>query len=180
VEVLRYLASLTRPFFLWWWAAITGVATLLSFFEWRSAGMHLSGTAVAIVVGTFFTVVFFAASVIVQGLGWYTQSHRQPVIVKCTAADRESSVEIFQLTSVLPLEPGQVISLLRTLDDRVFCIGMLKVERVASNRYQCVPLWIAPGSRQDLKQGRLPLTHLSASLLLNEKDLSLFKEKAPP
>jgi len=177
MDMIRYLASLTGPFFRWWWAAVTGVATLLSFFEWRSTGAHLSGTAAAIIVGVFLTITFFAASVIVQGFGWYTQSHRQPAIVACTPADRESPVEVFHVTSALPLEPGQVISLHRVMGDRVFCIGMLKVERLVSNRYQCVPLWIAASSKQDLKQGRIPLAHLSASLLLNESDLSRFKEE---
>jgi len=178
MDVLRYLASLTRPFFRWWWAVITGLATLLAFFEWRSTGMQLSSTAVAVIVGVFLTITFFAASVIVQGFGWYTRSHGQPVIVTCTPANPESPLEVFQLTSMLPLEPGQVISLLRTVGDRTFCIGMLKVERIASSRYQCVPLWIAPSSRQDLKRGQIPLAHLSTTLLLNETDLARFKEEA--
>ncbi len=178
MELLRYLRALTQPFFRWWWALLTGVATLLSFFQWQQTGVNLSGVTVALSVCAALTLLFFAGSVITQGFGWYTQSQRQPVVVACTPADKESPVEIFHLTSALPLEPGQVISLLRTMGERVFCIGMLKVERIATGRYQCVPLWIAAGPKQELKQGKIPLSHLSASLLLNETDLLRFRQEA--
>ncbi len=177
MDVVRYLGALTRPFFRWWWALITGLATLLSYFTLQATGVSLTAAQAAMGVFGTLTLAFFAVSVMVEGFGWYRQAHRQPTVVSCTPADAESSPEVFQLTSVLPLDPGQVISLLRAVGDRVVCMGMLKVERLIGERYQCVPLWIAAIHRQDLKQGKIQVAHLSASVLLNESDLTRYREE---
>lgn len=179
MEFIKYLGILLTPFFRWWWALITGVATLLSFFAWKTSGVNFSGTEVSIAVMGFFTLLFFVLSVISQGFTWYIRAYCNPEVIKCSpAAANDSESEIFHLRSQLPLEPGQVISMLRTFDDgRVICMGMVKVERLIGDRYQCVPLWIGAGHRQDLKQGKIQATHLSTSLLLNESDLSRYVEE---
>jgi hypothetical protein len=86
MELVRYIRALTQPFFRWWWALLTGVATLLSFFQWQQKGMNLSGVTVALSVCLVLTLLFFVGSVVTQGFGWHTQSQRQPVVVACTPA----------------------------------------------------------------------------------------------
>ena len=175
MEFLKYLGTLLTPFFRWWWAVITGIATLLSFFAWKADGLNFSGTQIAFAILLFFTLVFLVLSVVSQGFKWYARAYCNPEVIKCSPAANDSESEIFHLTSLLPLEPGQVISMLRTFDDgRVICMGMLKVERLVDDRYQCVPLWLGPGHRQDLKQGKIQAKHLFTSLLLNESDLSRY------
>lgn len=174
MEFVRYLGTLASPFFRWWWALITGIATLLSFFAWKTEGLALSGTQVALAVLIFFTLGFFVLSVLVQGFKWYTRAHHNPEVLTCAPATSDSDSEVFHIRSFLPLEPGQVMSLLRTIDDRVVCMGMLKVERVLSDRYQCIPLWLGAIHRRDLKQGKVQPRLLSISLLINESDLSRY------
>ena len=178
MEFLKYVGTLLTPFFRWWWALITGVATLFSFFAWRTTELNLSGIQAALAVLIFFSMLFLVLSVISQGYKWYIRSYCNPEVIKFSPAANDSETEIFHLKSLLPLEPGQVVSVLRTFDDgRVICMGMLKVERLLSDRYQCIPLWIGPGHRQDLKRGKIKEKHLSTSLLLNESDLSRYIEE---
>ena len=174
MKFFNYLGTIFRPFFCWWWALITGIATLLAFFNWKAKGMTLSGTLVALLFMLFFTLLFLVISVITQGFKWYTKAHCNPEVIACASATPDSKLEVFHIKSLLPLEPGQVISLLRTFDDRVTRVGMLKVERRLNEYYQCVPLWFGSGHRQDLKLGKLQPRHLTASLFLNESDLSRY------
>lgn len=178
MQFIRYLGALTRPFFRWWWALITGVATLLSFFAWRTSGVTLSGLQATVGVCLVLTIAFFALSVVLEGFKWYALSRWQPEVVMCAPADSDSPTEVVHLRSAVSLEPGQVISLLRRFGDRQVCMGMLRVERRIEDRYQCVPVWLAAVHRQHLKQGRIHVAQLSASLFLNETDLRRYVEES--
>ena len=75
MEFGTYLGTLMSPFFRWWWALITGVATLLAFFALKTNGLTLSGTQVALAVLIFFSLVFLMLSVVSQGFKWYSRAH---------------------------------------------------------------------------------------------------------
>ena len=79
------------------------------------------------------------------------------------------------MSSLIPLEPGQVINVLRATERGVGCLGVIKVERVLEPLlYQCAPLWISPMHKNDLASGRVHVAQLSASFLLTETDLLSF------
>lgn len=61
---LSYCRLLFEPFFKWWWAAITGVASILSYLALPESGVVVSklGVAASVLVGLF--LVFLVLSVV--------------------------------------------------------------------------------------------------------------------
>jgi len=74
MEFVKYLGTLMSPFFRWWWALITGIATLLSFFAWKTNGLTLSGTQVALAVLILLSLLFLMLSVVRQSFKWYSRA----------------------------------------------------------------------------------------------------------
>jgi hypothetical protein len=170
-----YLKDLTSVFFKWWWAVITGIASLLPFFGFPGPNIAVSNIAASIVILLTFLLLFLTLSVVVQGYKWYTSANSEPTVESCIPAQSSSDREVFRIRSTTAMEPGRVITILRTTDRGTGCMGMVKVERVAEPLlYQCSPLWLSPMHRNDLAQGKVHVSQLSATFLLNETDLLLF------
>jgi hypothetical protein len=173
-----YLRDLTKAFFKWWWAVITGIASLLPFFGFPGPSITVSNVVASIVILITFSLLFLTISVMVQGYEWYTDTHNEPVVESCIPARSSSEPEVLRIRSTIPLEPGQVITVLRTTDRGTGCLGMVKVDRLVEPLlYQCAPLWISPLHKNDLAQGRVHVSQLSATFLLNETDLLSFAKE---
>jgi hypothetical protein len=66
-----YLAYLFRPFFRWWWAAVTGFASIFSVLVTPQSGLVLRSPSVAIVIFIGFTMAFLTLSALVQSWDLY-------------------------------------------------------------------------------------------------------------
>ena len=176
VIVLLYLKDMLSIFFRWRWAAITGVATLLAFFGVGQAGITLSNYGIALLILFFFLFIFLTISVLVQGYTWFRSAQYSPDVVSCIPARSEPpESEVFQIRSLIPLQVGQVISILRATDRGTGCLGILAVEReLEGYLYQCSPLWISPPHKKDLTEGQLQISQLQATLFLNKSDLQTY------
>ena len=175
MDITAYVTHLLQPFFKWWWAAFTGVLTILGFFG-APDSLTISRLAFAAVLLWVLTGTFLTASVVVQGYGWYRLG-QGPRVVSCAPSASTADPAVFQVKSSLALEPGQVMSVLRTTSHGTGCLGMVKVERrLGGLNYQCRPLWLAPIHKQALAEGRVHVAELSTTLLLNETDLLAYAE----
>jgi hypothetical protein len=179
MSVWSYLRDITGVFFNWWWAAITGIAGLLPLFGFPGSSITISNVQASLVIFLMFTLLFLAISVLVQGYKWYSNAHNSPIVESCVAASSSAEQEVFSIRSIIPLEPGQISTILRTTNRGTGCLGIVKVERVVGPLvYQCIPVWVAPVHKNDLSQNRVHLSELKASLLINEADLYLFAREA--
>ena len=105
--------KLLSVFFNWWWAAVTGVATVIGFFGMLPT-ITLGRTALAVMLFFGLTLLFLTLSVTVQGYAWYRDGHRSPTVVACTPPESAREPEVFKIQSLIPLQPGQVMSILRS------------------------------------------------------------------
>jgi hypothetical protein len=169
-----YILQLIKPFFNWWWAAISAVATLVSFFGMPNS-ITVDKVLIAIMIMVVLALIFLTFSVLTQGFQWFKKIQNPPRVVGFSPASREDELEIFRITSTTPLQPGQVMSLLRTTERATVCMAMVRVERHLENlTYQCRPLWIAPIHRRDLKEGRIHVSQLTTTTRLQESDLMTY------
>jgi hypothetical protein len=172
--MLSTLRCNTSVFFKWWWAVLTAIATFLPLFG-LPARTTVSSWVIAIVLFAFFLLLFLTLAVVSRGYKWYLGSHNAPSIESCLPAIPGQDEEILTISSIYDLELGQILTVLRTTNHGTGCFGIIKVDRrlgSLSDKYQCSPLWIAPGHRNDLAQNQVQPSQLSTSLLLNYNDLA--------
>lgn len=66
-----YLRQIFQPFFRWWWAAITGVASILGFATAPATGITLGPAGVALLLFATFSLLFLTVSVVSISYRWY-------------------------------------------------------------------------------------------------------------
>src|SRR5688500_854755 len=76
----EYASLLLGPFWRWWWAAITGVASLLSFLAVPQGGVTLSKLELSLWVLAGGVVVFLLLSVLTRSWGLF-MAYRGDLIV---------------------------------------------------------------------------------------------------
>src|SRR5258705_9014964 len=82
MPVARYLVAILDAFIKWWWAAITGVASVLGWMMVPSDGVTLGRLAVSILVFFGLLLVFLVASVLVKAYPWYAGAVEQPRVIE--------------------------------------------------------------------------------------------------
>ena len=175
MTVWTYLRELMSVYFKWWWAALTGIASLLPFLGFPGPEITLSSAVASLLVFLACSLLFLTFSVVSQGYTWYTGARNAAVVESCIPAQSSSEPEVFCIRSAVALEPGGVLTILRTTDRGTGCLGMVKVDRVVESLlYQCSPLWISPIHKSDLAQRKVHVSQLSATFMLNETDLLSF------
>ena len=115
--IVGYLSLLLRPFWRWWWSAVTGIASIASYVLAPEAGVTVPrwGVAAAVLVG--FSFFFLALSVLTQG--WELFQGRQADlrvrgIPKCSDYGGEY---IFLLEGHISAQQGTILEILRPLGD---------------------------------------------------------------
>jgi len=150
-----YLAWVSQPFFRWWWAAITGVATLIAF-AWAPQSLTVPQAGVVVVVVAGFGLLFLALAVMVQGWRLYSDRARPFAVVTLQKdSNRDLGSDwVLVLRGPSNLEAGCVLQVSRRLHDGVevpFAI-VKTCGKNASGLHQSVPIWLSPGHLNDFKK----------------------------
>ena len=74
----RFVTELFSVFFRWWWAAITGVFTLLGAIAVPTAGITLGRYEVAGALFLFSFTLFLTLSVVAVAWRWYARIESRP------------------------------------------------------------------------------------------------------
>jgi hypothetical protein len=165
-----YLEFILAPFFRWWWALITGVATLLSYRLTPQGGYQLGAVAALLLTLVCFTLLFATISVLYRG--WLLFRDRYaPLTVQAIQKNRDLGGEwIFVLATGGRMTPGTVVDVHRRLGDLEVPFALVEiVAETAIGTYQAVPRWLAPIHIRDFTAGRFSpaetvvLRHLTAT-----------------
>lgn len=164
MRVWSYVRDLLDLFAKWWWAAITGVASILSWLAIPSEGISVSPTTIALFVFGAMTLVFLTASVMIRGYRWYVNGVQPRLARFIPASETDDTAPCTFVVDFSPasLRPGYLLSLYRDVVGEDVCIALLELDRVldADGHGQCVPLWIAPGHLNELSQARVDIGSL--------------------
>lgn len=153
--VWQYVAWLSRPFFRWWWAVITGVAGLIAF-AWTpdSVTVPQFGVLLAVVVNS--GLLFLTATVLIEG--WRLFSDRtRPFEIVSLQKDKNRDLGsdwVLVMRGPSGVDSGCLLQVNRRLHDGVEVpFAIVKVSgRNALGHHQGVPIWLSPGHLNDFKK----------------------------
>src|SRR5258708_25946873 len=70
-QFVSYFGFLFQPFFRWWWAAVTGFASIFGVLVTPQQGLVLKPSTVALIIFAAFTLAFLTLSTLIQGWKLY-------------------------------------------------------------------------------------------------------------
>lgn len=166
MSVPRYLVAILDAFIKWWWAAITGVASILGWMMVPADGVALGRLAVSILVFFGLLLVFLVASVLVKAYPWYAGAVEHPHVIefvpRAGAAGADEPVCTFVIQEAgWKMTPGHVFGLYSARNEEA-CVAVVRVDRGRHNdsALQCVPIWIAPAHLRELRVDGQAAKHL--------------------
>lgn len=164
---LSYCRLLFEPFFKWWWAAITGVASILSYLALPESGVAVSklGVATGVLVGLF--LLFLVLSVVWQGWLLYAARFaelRVAAINKC----KDYGGEYVVVLRGLRVESGVLLELHRFVGEVEVPVAVVEVMQTNSlGEHQARPLWFAPGHLRDFGTRKYDATDLRVRMAVS-------------
>ena len=148
-----FFKLLFAPFFRWWWAVLTGVMSILSFYGVSNSGLVVPKGWVGFIVFVSLTLLFAAVSAIYQS--WNLFKHRDSNIVVDSfykVEDQDHAYSVI-LSGYLEEGVGTILPIYRKHRGSEVLFAVIKIERVTtSGQYQGVPFWISSGSLRDFKK----------------------------
>jgi hypothetical protein len=135
---LRFLFS---PFFRYWWAALTGCASILAMYVTPTDGITLSGAAV--MTATFVGLTLFFITLSVLGQGWQLYMGRLGGL-QVTTFDRNRDMPegwVFVLVGDLDLAVGTVIDIHKKTGAAEVPLSLVRItSRNSCGAYQAAPI----------------------------------------
>jgi|ERR1041384_6519008 hypothetical protein len=157
-SVFRYVVRLLDVFIKWWWAVLTGVASIASWWAFPT-GFSIGRVAGIFIIFSVLTLLFLTWSVLLQGFQWYVATETHPQIVAFIPRSADPAVS----AGAMPTAPsgcsflvreqgwrltfGHIFGLYRSVEhNEEVCIGILRVDRgrFGDDCVQCTSVWIAP------------------------------------
>ena len=158
-RMTEYLAWLFGPFFRWWWALLTGFASLVGFAWTPQAGVHLSAAGMACLLAATFTLTFLALTVTLQGWKLHKGRWSPFEVIHIRAPTELQSELVFVLRGPETTQVGTLLSVRRDLGDIEVPFALLRVETsTLAGKLQAIPVWTSPGHLNDLSQGKFTAT----------------------
>lgn len=158
---VAYLTLLFQPFFRWWWAAVTGVASILGVLVTPQVGVVLKPSAVCLM--TFGAVMMGCLTLSTLIQGWKLDQNRFPDLrVVAVQKTKEYGGEyVVVLRGDLDAPTGTLVELRRPLGetDTLFALIELRPRTIQGN-FPGVPIWTSPAHQRDLTAGRLAVSEL--------------------
>ena len=117
--ISEYLGWLFQPFFRWWWAAVSGTASIITLWGMPQSGVTFSNATAAIMVLIVSTMTFLTFSVLKQGWSLYWDRNRQLEVVSIRRdKDKAFGADwVFVINGYLPESIGTLVEIRRLLED---------------------------------------------------------------
>jgi hypothetical protein len=152
-----YVRYLSAPFFRAWWAAVTGLASILSLYIASRSEITLSAPVAFTLTFVVFTMVFLVLSVVAQGWALF---QRQATSFTVTQFDRSREVQegwYLVIASGSVIAAGAVLDVHRRVGSAEVPLALVRVTGTNSDgTYQAVPLGrINPAHIREHAAGRL-------------------------
>jgi hypothetical protein len=147
----NYLSWLTAPFFRWWWAAVTGAASLIAF-AWTPQTVSISKPFMLAILLVVSTLLFFALTVTLQGWRLYASRTRFEILNFLRDKNQDLGFEwVMTFRGPPGVDVDRVLQVNRLFDDgRVIPFAIVKVLGLNDDSiYQAVPVWLSPGNLND-------------------------------
>ena len=180
--ISEYLGWLFQPFFRWWWAAVSGTASIVALWWTPQSGVTLSNVTAAITVLIISMLVFLTLSVLIQGCSLYRGRNRSLEVVSIRRdKDKDFNADlVFVIRGYLQESIGTLVEIRRPLEDTEVPFAIVRVVGTTAKGYhQAVPIWISPGHQRDFMRHEFtPRALLAKTTLTYDRVLEAFNERA--
>lgn len=136
-----YLRFLFSPFFRYWWAALTGCASILAIYITPSQGITVSGAAAMTTTFIGLTLIFLTLSVLSQGWQLYMSRLEE---LRVSSFERNREVQegwVFVLDGNIDLAIGTVIDVHKRAGVAEVPLALVRiVAKNSSGAYQATPI----------------------------------------
>ena len=184
-SILEYLVWLFQPFFRWWWAAVSGTASIVALWGTPQSGVTLPSTIAAIMVLAIFVLFFLVLSVLEQGWSLYwdrrDRNRSLEVVSISRAKDKDFDADlVFVISGYLQESIGTLVEIRRLLEDIEVTFAIVRVVRTTEKGYYlAVPIWISPGHQKDFMDHEFaPRTLRAKTTLTYDRVWEAFNERA--
>jgi len=165
-------------FFRWWWAVITGFASIASWLFVSREGILLTPLMFSILILLGLTLVFLVLSTVYQGWLIYQRHSPRLRIIGFQKCNDYGGEHVFLLEGNIGAAQGTVIELKRFYTGVEVAIALVEImEKNSKGQYQARPIWISPGHRRDLKMEQFVYSEIEAEPLVKLRTLQKAKDQ---
>lgn len=163
-SIREYVGTLFNVFFRWWWAAITGVFTIIGVFLAPEQGITLSRIGLGLIIFFGLTLAFLSISVVATSWRWYLAGGVFPTVVGFVPEKKgETALTVIVQSDPHILSSGTYLALFRVTQYGIeSCAAVLEVKskRNDGKGYQAEPVWISAVHKTALQKGEARLDDL--------------------
>lgn len=150
-----YLGFILGPFFRWWWAIITGLATLLSYELTPADGYRVSAQLALGLVLVLPSTTFLAISVLARGWVLFRHQHSEFTVHSILRNRDFGSDWIFVIRTGRELPAGTLLDVHRRLGGVEVPFALIElISPTTDGLHQGVPRWLAPAHIRDFTSGK--------------------------
>jgi len=158
-----FLCWLLDPFFRWWWALITGIASFLSFVWTPPTGLSIGKTGILLLSFAIFSLLFLVVSVVAQGYQLFCERYKGLEVVAIQKMAGSGTDLTFLLRGYLRDATGLLVEIRRPLEDIEVPFAIVRITSMTSKGlYQAVPVWVSAGHLRDFNSHRITANLLIA------------------
>lgn len=169
---VTFLEIMFGPFFKWWWATITGVATIAGWFIFPAFGYTVGRIWICFLILFFFTLMFLTISATYQGYRLFKNSCSRLTLKSIQRCDDFSGDHIFLFIGNYNTEIGSLFEVYRNLGDVEVCIAIVEVIHIKDDdTVQAKPIWFSPGHKRDLQGGTIGITSLTVRPIIKKENI---------
>lgn len=166
-----FIEALLGSFFRWWWAVLTGFASILS---WVYAPDGFTLTRMQVTSLTLFglMLIFFVASTIYQGWRLYRNRLGASTVIGFQKSDNYGGEFVFIIEGVGRAAQGKVAELKRPINGVEVPFAIVEfIDVNARGNFQANPVWISPNHLRELRTGKFVFSDIVVDPLISLRTL---------
>lgn len=169
--IYDYLKFLLDNFFKWWWAVVSGVASIASWIFISNNGIILSRKLSGFLVLFLSALIFLVISIFYRGWTLYCKSSN--IKVRSFQKNSYYDSEYICIFECLPEYPtGTLLELHRFIDGVQVLIAVVEIiEKNSKGQYQAKAIWTVPVHLKDLKSGIFSYNDIEAKPIITSRVL---------
>ncbi len=157
----NFLRLIFSSFFRWWWAVITGVASIAGWLSVPQEGLSLTPLMFSMLILLVLTLFFLALSTVYQGWLLYQEHFTRLRIVGFLRSDIYGSEYVFLLEGNIGVVQGAVMELKRFHMGVEVTIALVEImEKNSKGQYQARPIWFSSNHFSDLRMGQFAYSEI--------------------
>lgn len=162
-DPIEFVGHLLRPFFRWWFAALTVLLSLVALVVTPDAGWRLSGPWALGLCVFACTSFFLVASMLVQGWSLWRESFPHLEVTSVQREGPEAGGWQFVLAGRVPDAVGTLVDVHRKLGEAELPFALLEIVSITSaGHYQARTLSTSAAHVRDYAQGSFTTSEMVA------------------